>query len=83
MGFSTVHRKPPFALIEAPYVVGEVDVGQGVFVAAVIRGTPGEIRIGATVELAFERVTIDPEGNQRIVYVYVVKSGGQGKRKNR
>ncbi len=81
-GFSLVNRKPPFALITPPYIMGEVDTGQGMNIVAVIRGTPAEIRLGAPVELGFERIAVDGEGGQRLVYVFNV-TREEGKTKER
>lgn len=82
-GFSMVNRKPPFALIETPYVMGEVDTGQGMNIVAVIRGAPEEIRVGASVELGFERIAVDSAGGERLVYIFnVTREEGKTKRKS-
>ena len=68
--FTTIHRKPPNSVIEAPYTVGEIDIGKGINVISIIRADPKEIKIGMKVELLFEKLREDSEGNDLVVYAY-------------
>lgn len=67
--YSALHRKPPYARIEAPYVLGQVDTG-AVRVISVIRGQPDELRVGMDVELVLENLGEDEEGNQLVTYAF-------------
>ena len=68
VAFSKVHRAPPFAMIEAPYVLGEVDTGQGVKIVAVVKAPVEELSIGMDIDLVLEKFKEDDEGNDLIVY---------------
>lgn len=69
--FVVVEQKPKFALVEAPYVLGEVALPEGVHVYAVIRGCdPKDLQEDLEVTLALEKVRVDENGNEVMAYVF-------------
>ncbi len=54
-----VHHHPPVPGKRAPYVVAVVALPEGVRMIGNVLAEPGQVRIGAAVEIAFERVDDD------------------------
>jgi hypothetical protein len=62
--FTIARQTPPGSLIEAPYVIAQVQLPEKVIVGSVLSDCDVEaVRVGMAVELALEKVKQDEEGN--------------------
>lgn len=69
--FTIGRMAPPRALVQAPYVIAQVQLPEGVIVPTVLTGVePEEVRIGLPVELVVEKVTTDAEGNEVMAFKF-------------
>lgn len=57
MSFTSVYQKPKYAVVEPPYVVGEIELPEGVVVYSLLtRCSARELKTGAEMELAAVKV---------------------------
>ncbi len=69
--FTIGRMAPPKALVQAPYVIAQVELPEGVIVPTVLTDVePEKVRIGLPVELVVEKATIDAEGNEVMAFKF-------------
>ncbi|MFH1349389.1 MAG: OB-fold domain-containing protein [Pseudomonadota bacterium] len=67
--FSIMTRKTKYALIETPYVLGEVKIPEGLLIYTVINTeAPEKLQMGQKVTLDSMEVKKDDEGNSVVAY---------------
>ena len=69
-----VRRRPPLYNGPMPYVVGEVELPEGINIPSVIKGWDKDEPppYGLEVELALDKIEVDEDGNDVLMYVFVV-----------
>ena len=72
--YSIMTRKPPYAVIDAPYVLGQVDTGPA-SVISVIQARAEDLSVGMAVELVSESLKEDEDGNQLVTYYFRPSAG--------
>ena len=70
ISFTRVNRKPKHAVVEPPYVVGEVRLPEGVTVISLVKSSSGELKLGAELELTMEKIGEDEEGDAVVGYSF-------------
>jgi hypothetical protein len=74
--YARVHRKPEYSAIEAPYVLGEVTLCDGVRIYSVVTGLDdGEAEPGTPVRLSTLPVRTGDDGATVLGYAFQVKEG--------
>ena len=81
LSFTTVHQKPKFAIVEPPYLMGEVDLPEKVVIYSLLtqlgqltKGLHEELKIGGEVELTAVKVREEErEGKRVAVFGYAFK----------
>lgn len=69
--FTIARMTPPGALVQAPYVIAQVQLPENVIVATVLTDVePENVRIGMPVELVVQKVTVDAEGNEVMAFKF-------------
>ena len=69
--FTIARQTPPGSLIQAPYVVAQVELPERVVVATVLSDCDVDsVRIGMDVEMVLEKVKEDGEGNDVVAYKF-------------
>ena len=69
--FSVMTRKTKYALIETPYVLGEVRIPEGILIYSVIRTEdPEKLQVGQKVQLDAMEIKKDDDGNSVMAYIF-------------
>ena len=69
--WTIVRQDPPGALVKAPYVLGRIQLPEGVFVNTVLTDCDfGEIKTGTEWEMVIEKVSEDADGNNLMAYKF-------------
>lgn len=69
--FTIAHQVPPGAIVEAPYVLGRVELPERVLVSALISDcSPEDARVGLDVEIVPVKVREDDEGRDVLAFAY-------------
>jgi hypothetical protein len=69
--FTIGRLAPPRALVQAPYVIAQVQLPENVIIATVLTGVkPEDVRIGMPLEVVVEKATVDPEGNDVMAFKF-------------
>jgi uncharacterized OB-fold protein len=69
--FTIARMTPPGSLVEAPYVVAQVELPERVIVASVLSDCDVEsVRVDMPVELVLEKVKADEEGNDVVAFKF-------------
>ena len=69
--FSLMERKPDYALVETPYVFGEVTVPEGIVIYSVINAQDvNNLKMGQKVRLDPLEIKKDDEGNSVTAYAF-------------
>lgn len=69
--FTVGRMAPPKALVQAPYVIAQVQLPEGVIVPTVLTDVdPEAVRIGMPVDLVVEKATVDAEGNEVMAFKF-------------
>lgn len=69
--FTVVRQAPPQYEGPIPYVLGHVELPEGVLVPAAITGIdPESVKTGLDVELVIEKLKDDPDGNEVMTYKF-------------
>ena len=71
VSFTRIYRKPRHAVVEPPYVLGEVELEEGAHIISVVKAPPEELRTGIELEMTLEKVREDEEGNEVVSYSFV------------
>ena len=64
--YTVVHQQLPGAIVKTPYAIVIVSMPEGVQVHAVVTDDPDKIRVDQEVEVYFEKVADDKDGNDLI-----------------
>jgi len=65
--FTTVHQQLPHALVKVPYAIAIVALEEGPSIHGVITEDLDAVEVGKSVEVYFEKVKEDDEGNDLLV----------------
>lgn len=77
--FTTVHQQSRNSLLEAPYMIAQVILPEGVIVTApLVECSPAEVAIGMAVETGALRFT-EPSGDVTVSYAFVPARREEGK----
>jgi uncharacterized OB-fold protein len=69
--YSLSTKKPKYSLIEPPYILGEVEIPEGILIYTVISTkSPGELKIGQRVKLDTVEIKKDEVGRSIIAYCF-------------
>ncbi len=69
--FTIAHQVPPGAIVEAPYVLGRVELPEGVLVGALITDcSPEDVHVGLEVEIVPVKVREDDEGRDVLAFAF-------------
>ena len=69
--FTIARMTPPGSLVEAPYVVAQVELPERVIVASVLSNCDVDsVRVDMPVELVLEKVKADEEGNDVVAFKF-------------
>lgn len=69
--FTIARQTPPGSLIQAPYVVAQIELPEKVVVGAVLSDCDVDaVRIGMEAEMVLEKVKQDEEGNDVVAYKF-------------
>ena len=69
--FTIARQTPPGSLVQAPYVVAQVELPEKVIVQSVLSECDVDsVRIGMAVEMVLEKVKEDDEGNDVVAYKF-------------
>jgi len=69
--FSTMTRKTKYALIETPYILGEVKIPEGISIYSVINtDNPEKLQMGQKVQLDSVEIKKDEDENSVIAYSF-------------
>ena len=69
--YTIVHQAPASALVEAPYVIGQVQLPESVLVGGLIKDcAPEQAQIGMDVELVAVKVREDDEGREVFAFAF-------------
>ena len=70
-----MYQKPKFAIVEPPYLMGEVDLPEKVVIYSLLtRGLHEELKIGGEVELTAVKVREEErEGKRVVVFGYAFR----------
>ena len=75
--FTIGRLAPPRAIVQAPYVIAQVQLPENVIVATVLTDVdPEKVRIGMPLELVVEKATVDADGNE--VMAFKFRPGKEG-----
>jgi uncharacterized OB-fold protein len=78
--YSIAHQAPPGAVVQPPYVIGQVELPERVLVFALITEcAPEEARIGMEVEITPMKVGADEQGRDIMAFAFrpvAAKEGG-------
>ena len=68
--YTTVYQKPPDYGGDAPYVVGRVQLPEGVFILSQIKAEAGDLQVGMEMELLVEPIFTDQNGKEQLAYKF-------------
>ena len=68
--YTTVYQKPPDYGGDVPYMVGRVQLPEGVFILSQIKAAAKNLRVGMEMELVVEPVFTDQNGNEQVAYQF-------------
>lgn len=69
--FTIAHQVPPGAVVDAPYVLGRVELPEGVLVGALITDCPpAEAHVGLEVTIVPVKVREDDEGRDVLAFAF-------------
>ncbi len=62
--YTVVHQKPPDYGGPTPYIIGRVQLPEGVFILAQIKAAVEDLRVGMDMELVIEAICSDTSGDE-------------------
>ena len=65
--YTIVHQQLPFSVVQVPYAIVIVALEEGCQTHGVVTGNLDSVAVGAPIEVYFEKVREDDEGNDLIV----------------
>lgn len=68
--YTTVYQKPPDYSGDVPYVIGRVQLPEGVFILSQIKAAAGDLHVGMEMELVAEPIFSDQNGNEQLGYKF-------------
>ncbi len=69
--YTVAHQAPPGAIVQPPYVIGQVELPERVLVHSLLTGcAPEDIRIGMEVEIVPIKVREDAEGRDVMAFAF-------------
>ena len=68
--YTTVYQKPPDYGGDVPYVIGRVQLSEGVFILSQIKAVAEDLHVGMEMELVAEPIFIDQNGNEQLGYKF-------------
>ena len=77
--FTKVYQKPPDYGGEVPYVIGRVQLPEGVFILSQIKAAAEDLHVGMEMALVVEPIFTDQNGKEQIGYKFQPADPGSDK----
>ena len=68
--YSIIYKQLPGALVTVPYAIGVLEMEEGIFLRSVIDKDFDDLEVGMPLEIYFEVIAEDKEGNELLTYKF-------------
>ena len=68
--YTIIHKQLPGAFVTVPYAIGVLEMEEGIFLRSVIDKDFENLKVGMPLEIYFDVMTEDKEGNELLSYKF-------------